>query len=405
MDKIHFTKFALESLTCGDSEKPFYVYDDKARGLCIYISQTVKTFYLLRKVEGRTERIKIGRYPDTTIEQARKRAGSHNSEIDGGANPNQVKRKRREELTLDDLYAAYMERHVEPNNKRPDNTKRDYRLYLEPWGGKRLSEIERGDVQALHVKLGSAHGQRTANIALGLLRAMFNRATEWGLWAGSNPTEGIRKFTEKARQRFILPAELPRFYDELRKVDSETTRDFFLICLLTGARRGNVQAMRWDDVHLDDALWIIPDTKNGEPYTVHLVPEAVSVLSKRRKQGKGEFVFPGTGKAGHLQEPKKAWAALCQRAELPDLRVHDLRRTYGSYLAASGASLLVIGKALGHKSHDSTAIYARMNLDPVREAAKHAAPMLLRGAGNLVPGTKVKTTKSVQGRSKAGRQA
>jgi integrase len=384
VNRIHFTKFALDGLACVDQGKPFYVYDDKARGLCVYVSSTVKTFYLLRKVAGRAERIKIGRYPDTTIEQARKRAGSHNSEIDSGANPNQVKRQRREELTLADLYTAYMERHVIPNNKRPDNTARDYRLYLEPWGGRRLSEIERGDVQVLHVKL-SARGQRTANIALGLLRAMFNRAKEWGLWSENNPTEGIRKFTEKARQRFILPAELPRFYDELRRVESEITRDFFLICLLTGARRGNVQAMRWNDVHLDDALWIIPDSKNGEPYTVHLVPEAVAVLRKRAAQDAREFVFPGPGKAGHLQEPKRAWASLCERAGLADLRVHDLRRTYGSYLAASGASLLVIGKALGHKSADSTAIYARLNLDPVREAAKHAAPMLLKGAGDLVP--------------------
>lgn len=83
--------------------------------------------------------------------------------------------------------------------------------------------------------------------------------------------------------------------------------------------------------------------------------------------------FPGTSKSGHIEEPKKAWASLLKHAEIENLRMHDLRRTFGSFMAAQGASLQMIGKALGHKSQEATLIYARLNLDPVRQAVNAAA--------------------------------
>ena len=77
-----------------------------------------------------------------------------------------------------------------------------------------------------------------------------------------------------------------------------------------------------------------------------------------------EWVFPSDGQSGHLNDPKKAWARLLKRAQIEDLRMHDLRRTFGSWQAALGANGYIIGKSLGHKSQQSTAIYARLNLEP-----------------------------------------
>jgi len=82
--------------------------------------------------------------------------------------------------------------------------------------------------------------------------------------------------------------------------------------------------------------------------------------------------FPGEGKVGHLADPKKAWHRVLKRAGICDLRVHDLRRTLGSWQAAAGANSYIIGKSLGHKSQQSTAIYARLNLDPVRASVNQA---------------------------------
>jgi integrase len=111
---------------------------------------------------------------------------------------------------------------------------------------------------------------------------------------------------------------------------------------------------------------------------VILPPQAVAILTKRRKERTGSgFVFPSYGKTGHIVDPRKAWAALCKRAGVEDCRIHDLRRTLGSWQAASGSSLLVVGKSLGHRTPEATQVYARLNLDPVRESVTKAVDAML----------------------------
>jgi integrase len=105
---------------------------------------------------------------------------------------------------------------------------------------------------------------------------------------------------------------------------------------------------------------------------VHLPADALVILKERQQAAKGPWVFPSTGKSGHVEEPRKPWESILERAKLVGVRMHDLRRTLGSWQAASGASLSVIGKSLGHRNVATTAIYARLNIDPVRESVNKA---------------------------------
>jgi integrase len=200
-------------------------------------------------------------------------------------------------------------------------------------------------------------------------------------------------------------------------------RDFVLLSLLTGARRQNVLTMRWDQISFERAEWRIPETKNGSPQTVALTGEAIAILQSRHING--EWVFPGSGRTGHLVSPKKGWKSLfdhdelnqlvamitatggavqfnategvearlekaraaarelkldLSRARIRDLRIHDLRRTMGSWQAKTGASLAIIGKTLHHKSIAATQVYARLDLDPVRDAIEGATEAMLTAA-------------------------
>jgi integrase len=139
-------------------------------------------------------------------------------------------------------------------------------------------------------------------------------------------------------------------------------------------------------VHLDRREWTIPasEFKTGEATTIALLPEAIDILTRRRTSSAGPWVFPGHGASGHLTAPGHAWRRILARAGLADLRVHDLRRTYGSWMTAAGTSLPIVGKALGHKSQTATAVFARLNLDPVRKAAEMTTTAMLaagRAAG------------------------
>ena len=137
--------------------------------------------------------------------------------------------------------------------------------------------------------------------------------------------------------------------------------------------------MRWEEISLSQKIWRIPTTKNGEPVVVPLIEEALEVLQERRHSG-SDFVFPATTKSGHMQPPRKQWKAILIRANIKNLRPHDLRRTMGSWQAITGSSLSVIGKSLGHKSQAATAIYARLHLDPVRKSMETATAAMLNAA-------------------------
>lgn len=139
--------------------------------------------------------------------------------------------------------------------------------------------------------------------------------------------------------------------------------------------------MRWKDINFHTATWRIEETKNGEAQTIHLPHQAVELLKARKLESDSPWVFPGSGASGHLADPKKAWARILKEAGIENLRIHDLRRTLGSYQAATGANGYIIGKSLGHKSQQSTAIYARLNLDPVRESVNKATDAMFEYGG------------------------
>lgn len=392
MAKLIFTKRTLEALPLPCGAQRVYHYDQTVRGLGLAVSPGGrKTFILYRKIQGRPERITIGRFPDLTVEQARGLASGLNARIAAGENPAADRRAVGRQTTVGELFEQYLERHLKVHTRRWRDAESTFKLYLAPWQTRPATDIRPIDVAALHARLGKERGHYTANRAVELLRAAFNKAASWG-YEGQNPVRGIVKFKERSRERFLRADELPQFFEALAAEENAVARDFLLICLLTGARSGNVKTMAWSDLSLESATWTIPTTKSGDPHTVVLAPTAVALLAERRKTaGDGPWVFPGGGRTRHLVNPKGAWGRILARAGLQDLRLHDLRRTLGSWQAGTGASLPIIGKTLGHKSLSATQVYARLDLEPVRAAVNAATAAMLEAANR--PGGKPRLIK------------
>ncbi len=378
-NKFNFTKRSIEALPSPEKGKRAYYYDMKVRGLGIALTDKgTITFIVYRKIDGKPERITLGRYPDLTVENARVKASDVNSQIGQGKNPNKEKAELRTEISFRELFDLYFERYAKVHKKSWKNDEWQYRLHLSHWDKRKISSIRKSDVEILHGKIGKDHGHYVANRVLSQLSIMFNKAKSWG-WNGANPAIGIKKFREISRERFIQGDELPRFFKALEEENNRNLANFFMISLLTGARKNNVLSMRWQDISFSQATWKIPETKNGSSQLVPLSPEAIFILDERTQVKKCEWVFPSqTSKSGHLEEPKSAWKRILQRANLQDLRLHDLRRTLGSWQAATGANSYVIGKSLGHKTQQATAIYARLNIDPVRESVEKATSAMLK---------------------------
>lgn len=368
----------IEALPLPAKNKRFYLYDNKVQGLELMVThQGTKSFKVYRKLGETPIRVSLGKYPQMTVEEARQKAQKVIAEIISGKNPNAEKKKVRSEITFGEMFSTFMERYSKPQKKSWEADEREVKRFLSHWFKRKASSITKQEVQILHEKVGTESGLYQANRLLERIKAIFNKSIEWG-WEGINPAQGVKKFKEKSRNRFLHPDELPHFFESLEAEPNDTIKDYIYVSLLTGARKSNVLAMRWEDIHLERQEWLIPETKNGEPLRVPLVPKVIEILENRsQKYGKNGWIFEGTGKTGHLIEPKSGWKRILNRVGIKDLRLHDLRRTVGSWQAATGANSYIIGGTLGHKDQKSTTVYARLNIDPIRASLEKATEAML----------------------------
>ena len=364
--KVNFTKQFL--LKCTPPPKGrIYFQDTQEKGLSVSMtSNGVITFFVRKRINGKDERIHLGNFPELSIENARKKALAAKADIARGIDPNEEKKKLRKEITFEVMFCEFMERYSKKFKKTWEFDEREVKRFLSHFFHRKASQISKIEILELHEKIGHESGPYQANRLLERIRAIYNKAIEWG-WDSPNPTQGIKKFKERSRQRFLRKDEMPRFFKALAEEENHTARDYILISLLTGARKSNVLAMQWEEVNFSLAEWHIKETKNGEPHVIPLTEAAIKILHDRKLFSHTSYVFPGGGQKGHLTDPKKAWVRILKRAEISDLRIHDLRRTLGSWMGAVGATTAIIGKTLAHKSVEATRVYERIDIDPVRE--------------------------------------
>ncbi len=442
-EKIRFTRPTLAAITPPASGRAYY-RDEGQAGLILDVTANgTKIFQYYRKIGGRPVRVALGRFdpelpesrelprghasgkpqdplafigntPKLNVRMARALAVAVSASLDRGENPSAEKRAERRaatgELTLRAAFDLYYSDHLIPQGKRKsEEISNMFARYLGTvpsgqkklhgqerkkspgavdWEGRRLSTITTAEVRRMMISLRDGGSLYAANMALVLLRAIYRKMAEWRLYIGPNPCDGVSKYPEKERSRFIKADELPDLFAALVNAP-ENIRHFVLLALATGARRSNIAGMRWADLDFHTALWTVPGevSKNGTPMVIPLTAIALDVL-KAREGNSPTWVFPSTSASGHMVDPKKAWKALLTATGLEDLRIHDLRRSLGSWAAIQGASLAIIGAALGHKSTDATRIYARLTVDPVRDAMEKATSAMV-SAGGLIGGGEV----------------
>lgn len=378
--RLNLTVAAIKGIPQPAHGKQAWVYDLKVPGLCLLTTANgVQTFYLYRKVKGRPQRVRIGGFPEITIDQARNLAAQLNGKIAAGADPQAEKRAIRDDSTLGEVWERWLKDKKERLRGRTIETdeSRWKTCFKDDWSNRKLNAIKPADVQRKLNSLGESKGHTTANRAIQLLRRLMTFAK-----VDPNPCAkgNVDFFREQKRERYLTGDEMVKLLAAIDSEPNSTIADFTKLCLWTGQRRGNVASMRWDELDLDKATWTIPATKfkTHKPLTVPLVPQAMEVLTKRIGN-KSDFVFPGHGDAGHLVEPKEGWKRILKRAGLSNVHLHDLRHNVASWAVQHGASLPAIGAMLGHANPATTARYAHLAADPIRATAELAAKAMQTG--------------------------
>jgi integrase len=229
-----------------------------------------------------------------------------------------------------------------------------------------------------------------ANRALALLKASFywrllqeddshaDRANKRTMRDASNPCAGVTPNSERPRQVRLERDQLPALE---KAIDQETSdpylRAFFRFVLAVGCRRSEALSLKWSDVGDDQVTF--SDTKNGTTHTVPLTKYAAKLVHSLPRVDRNPYVFVGRVRGSHLHYVAKAWQRIRKAADIEHIRLHDLRRSFGSWLGDAGFTSKQIGSVLNHKSDITSRVYMTLG-DESKRAAVTAMDKLLKKA-------------------------
>ena len=382
------TKKTVDALTARERE--YMLWDCDVRGFGVRVHPSGRKVYLVKyRHHGRVIKKTIG--PHGTIPPVAARARA--AEIITAARTGRdmtgrlLDLEKDEGATVHDLAGRFLAEYVAVHCK--PSSAHSYgiairRHVLPRLGRRRVAEITRGDVAAMHHQMGGT--PFAANRTLGILSAMFTAAELWELRPqGSNPCRYVKRFRERRRERFLSDEEYRRLGAVLRESeDTGTVADAAIaairLLMLTGCRLSEIMTLRWDLVALEAGELRLPDSKTGAK-VVHLGEPARAVLRGIAREEKNPWVIRGRRPGSRLASLHFPWGRIRKRAGLDDVRLHDLRHSFASGGLLVGEGLPMIGKLLGHSQVQTTARYAHLADDPVKAAADRIAARIAEVAG------------------------
>lgn len=386
MPRVTLTAATVASATCPEGVRKVDLFDTLTRGLMLEVRQRGKTFYLrYRSDRGVTRQLRLADARDVSLAQARRLAHRARNQIAMGEDPAEARAARRRVPT----FAQFIEQDFLPHIRTYKRSwKSDVSLLnnhiLPALGRQYLDAITRRDVQrmiASRREMGKAPG--TCDRMLILTRHIFNLAAKWKVpGVRENPAKEVELLKiDNKRERFLREDEVRKLYKAVIASAHPQLRYIVPMLLLTGARRGEVLNARWQEFDREKRMWRIPVTKNGRPRTVPLSDGVLAILDAVPRVADCAFVFANPETLRPYVTIHKAWDAVRTAAGLSDVRLHDLRHSFASFLINGGRTIYEVQHLLGHTQVKTTERYAHLQQETLLKAANVAAAM----AGDAFP--------------------
>jgi len=374
--------FIATKLVCPEGKRRIEYVDKGGIGLYIEVRATSRgqgSYYLRYKdVNGKTCHQKIGRTTDIDLDEARARAKTLKAEITLGKDPRADEKAKKAVPTftefMEDMYFPYARTHKKTAAKDEEY----YRLRLKSaFGHKRLNQISRREVQLFHSKLrDEGLAPATCNHYLKLLKRAFNLAIRWEVFNGKNPAVSIQQFRElNLVENYMDDEQLQRLLAVLNKDKNRTVCSILLFLLSTGARLNEALNAEWKFIDIDHRVWRIPasNSKSGKVRAVPLNDSALAVLTRLETKADFEHVFINMQTRKPYTTIQKVWNRLRNEAVLGQIRIHDLRHQYASFLVNGGRTLYEVQMALGHSNPLISMRYSHLSAATLQNAAATAA--------------------------------
>lgn len=361
-------------------EKDAYVWDSSLKGFGLKVTPSGRKVYIVQYRlggrKGRTRRVTIGAHGTLTTEEARVAAKQALGQVSTGSDPAAEIDKVRADSSMSVLLDKFDEQHIRVRlkPKSQEDYKRNIRVYIKPNLGHMLvHQVTRQDIARLHHSLRDK--PYAGNRVLSVLSKFFNWCEKFGYREeGKNPCRFIDKYKEKKRQRFLSRAEQERLNIALDQASangliSEYAIYAIRLLSLTGARLSEVLKLKWEYVNWEMGTLELPDSKTGQK-NIYLNEPAKDILHKIIQQVDNPYIICGSKHGEHIVNLQKSWRRIRAMADLNDVRLHDLRHTFASVAVSGGMSLPLIGALLGHSQPKTTARYAHLASEPLREAVE-----------------------------------
>jgi integrase len=382
---VRITKSVVDKLNAPVAGQTF-TRDSELKGFAVRITTSgAKSFILEKRIDGKVKRLTLGRYPELTVEQARKEAHKLLGHIATGRNP--TAEKKQKELQATTLQQAFNDFLLARKNLKP-RTLYDYQRLMKvtfpDWQNKALVDINKEMVAKRHMMIGAERGEAYANLAMRFLRALFNFSiAQYEDGSGNaivreNPVVRLTQtrawYRVERRQTVIKRHQLASWYRGVMSLknnntsqQSELVADYLLFLLFTGLRRQEAATLKWSNIDLQGQSFTIPDTKNRQPLTLPLTDFLYNLLENRKASADSDYVFAGTGKAGYLIEPRNQVQKVIEASGVP-FTLHDLRRSYITIAESIDISAYALKRLVNHKmSNDVTAGYIVNDVERLRE--------------------------------------
>ena len=388
MPKVILSPAFVKSAVCPQGRKRVEFFDTQIKGLSLEVRASGgRTYYRrYRDSRGRLRQMKLGDAQTLRVSDARRLAEQIGREVMLGQCPLQDRAVARSVPTFEQFIEQQYLPYVRTYKRSWADDASLLKNHLLPRFGKQhLDEIARHDVQQMHRDrraAGAAPG--SANRLLVLMRYIFNLALRWEVpGVVANPSKGIPLIEENnKKERFLSTEEAQRLYHAICRSQNPMLRYIVPMLILTGARKREVLDARWEDFHLARRLWRIPMTKAGRARHVPLSDGAVGILSTMPTTPGCPWAFPNPDTGRPYVSIFYAWDTARKKADLTDVRIHDLRHTFASLLINSGRTLYEVQQILGHTQVKTTQRYAHLSQQTLLAAANSATRAL---EGGMVP--------------------